>query len=146
MWVELEMVLSSYKPLSLEKGMWFVQKLHQGTIKETIELFELERVPQDQEQFIQQNGYPVEVKIVNSDGEVVVLPHEIGWWDEGDHTDELRDITIKDLNLILEHCNGVLDVLLEEADTEDGISYFVCIVEGKVVIRYVQEEEYDDDE
>jgi hypothetical protein len=140
MWVELEMVLSSYKPLSLEKGMWFVQKLHQGTIKETIELFELERVPQDQEQFIQQNGYPVEVKIVNSDGEVVVLPHEIGWWDEGDHTDEFRDITIKDIGFIISECNGMVDLLIDDYSGE------VVIEEDKVILRIPQEEEYDDDD
>ena len=141
MWIELEMVLSSYKPLSLEKGMWFVQKLHHGTIKETIELFELHRVPQDQEQFIQQNGYPVEVKIINSDGEVVVLPHEIGWWDEGDHTDEFRDITIKDISFIISECDGMVDLLIDDYSGE------VIIEEDKVVLRVPQEEyEEDDDE
>ena len=142
MWVELEMVLSSYKPLSLEKGMWFVQKLHHGTIKETIELFELNRVPQDQEQFIQQNGYPIEVKIINSDGEVVVLPHEIGWWDEGDHTDEFRDITIKDIGFILSEFDGMVDLLIDDNSGE------VIIEEDKVVLRVPQEEyeEYEEDD
>jgi hypothetical protein len=146
MWIELEMVLSSYKPLSLEKGMWFVQKLHHGTIKETINLFELDHIPQDQEQFIQQNGYPIEVKIINSDGEVVVLPHEIGWWDEGDHTDEFRDITIKDIGFILSECNGMVDLLIDDNSGE------VIIEEDKVILRVPgyennekDEEEYEDE-
>jgi len=140
MWIELEMVLSSYKPLSLEKGMWFVQKLHHGTIKETIELFELDRVPQDQEQFIQQNGYPVEVKIINSNGEIVVLPHEIGWWDEGEHTDEFRDITLKDISFIISECDGMIDLLIDDYSGE------VVIEEDKVVLRVPGYEEHVEEE
>jgi hypothetical protein len=142
MWVELEMVLSSYKPLSLEKGMWFVQKLHHGTIKETIELFELSLVPQDQEQFIQQNGYPVQVQIINSDGDIVVLPHEIGWWDEGEHTDEFRDITIKDIALIISEYEGMIDLLIDDYSGE------VVMEEDKVILRvpgYDEEEEEEED-
>ena len=140
MWIELEMVLSSYKPLSLEKGMWFVQKLHHGTIKETIELFEIHRVPQDQEQFIQQNGYPVEVKIINSNGEIVVLPHEIGWWDEGEHTDEFRDITLKDISFIISECDGMIDLLIDDYSGE------VVIEEDKVVLRVPGYEEHVEEE
>ena len=129
-----------YKPLSLEKGMWFVQKLHHGTIKETIELFELDRVPQDQEQFIQQNGYPVEVKIINSNGEIVVLPHEIGWWDEGEHTDEFRDITLKDISFIISECDGMIDLLIDDYSGE------VVIEEDKVVLRVPGYEEHVEEE
>lgn len=120
--------------------MWFVQKLHHGTIKETIELFEIHRVPQDQEQFIQQNGYPVEVKIINSNGEIVVLPHEIGWWDEGEHTDEFRDITLKDISFIISECDGMIDLLIDDYSGE------VVIEEDKVVLRVPGYEEHVEEE
>jgi len=51
MWYETEVVIKSYKPLQLEPGMLFLQILHKGTPKEQIELFALDRVPQDEESF-----------------------------------------------------------------------------------------------
>jgi len=144
-WLECELTFKSFLPLRLEVGMMFFRKLSPGTPKEQIELFTLDKLPQDHEEFMKWNGTPVELFIKDQSDNIIASHDEIGWLDEGDHSDELRDITIRDLNLILEHNDGIIDVQLEGSETENGIDYSVYMIEGKVVIRYVQQEEDDED-
>ena len=75
---ECELVLKSYMPKTLEKGMLFVEASEEG-----IQLFELDSIPRDEKQFIIDNGAPMEMYIIDGD-DVVVEPHEIGWIDEGE--------------------------------------------------------------
>lgn len=144
-WLECELTFKSYLPLRLEVGMMFFRNLGQ----EEVELFTLDKIPENQEDFMKWNGTPVELFITDDNDNIIASHEEIGWFDEGEDSDELRDITIKDLNIILNRDSGILDVSIE-VDEENG--YNISIVEGKVVIRFVQEseevyeEEDDDDE
>jgi hypothetical protein len=39
---------------------------------------------------------------------------EIGWMDDGEHTNELRDITLKDINTILREYDGYVNIEVDE--------------------------------
>lgn len=143
MYLECQLVFKSYKPLNLEKGMLFLTN-----IKGEHAIRELNEVPRDQEEFITINGYPVEPYIVDignvhlNEERIVATPDQIGWFDEGEHSDELSDISITNMNDILEHFDGWID--LEMVETEDGEDYVPILYNNKVTIRLP--DDYDDDE
>ena len=132
---ECELVLKSYMPKQLEKGMLFVEASEQG-----IKLFELDRIPRDEEAFIIENGAPMELYIIDDD-DVFVEPHEIGWMDDGNDVDELRPISLEDINYIINECNGwlELEIVGEFFDEEEMV--IPNMYEQKVVIRLLTEEE-----
>ena len=132
---ECELVLKSYMPKQLEKGMLFVEASEQG-----IKLFALDIIPRDEEAFIIDNGAPMDLYIVEGN-DVIVEPHEIGWMDDGDDVDELRPISLEDINYILSECNGwiELEIVGEFFDEEEMV--IPNMYEQKVVIRLLTEEE-----
>ena len=140
MWYDAELVVKNYKPLHLEPGMLFIQKLHQGTLKETIELFILERVPQDEESYIQQNGYPVELYVVDENGDILADNEEIGLWDEGD--DNLFEISVDHINNTFNEYEGMIQIDMVDISEEDDEyeEYIPTIFEGNVILRYPQDE------
>lgn len=142
-YIEAQLVTKSYKPLHLEPGMLFVNKLHHGTRREEVEIFALNRVPFDEESFILQNGHPIQLYIMDDEGNILATPEQIGWFDEGDDVDELRDISLKEINIILNDFDETIDLEIHDVEEEDEEIYPV-VYEGKVIIRYVQE--YDDDD
>lgn len=143
MWYECELVVKSYKPLHLEEGMLFIQKLHQGTLKENVELFSLDRVPYDEEAFVQQHGYPVELYVVDGGGNILASNEEIAFWDEGG--DELFEISIDHVNIIFNDYDGMVQIEMVDVSEEgDEYEQYVPLVyEGNVVLRFPQ---YDDDD
>jgi hypothetical protein len=85
MYIDAELVLKSYKPLKLEEGMLFVNKIART---DAVELFILEEIPEDAETFLVTHGYPIELYIIqhellNNTSTPVILatPEQIGWWD-----------------------------------------------------------------
>ena len=128
MYQTAELVVKSYKPLFLEKGMLFITKLNPNTRKEYVELWKLEEVPQNTEEFLITNGYPVELNIVVGD-QIVAEHHQIGWFDAGEDTDELYDITLKELNHILAEWDGELEI---EVDDEEKPFIYM----DKITMRY----------
>ena len=137
MWHPAEIVLKSYLPLELEEGMLFINRISVGIIEPYVELWELEEVPEDIDSFIATNGAPVELIIITSeDGNVRAVQDNIGWWDEGEHTDELREITLDDINYLLRELDGYVDIDIDE-------DYGPTIYEGKVVLGLEPEEEED---
>lgn len=147
MFILAELVLKSYKPIKLEPGMWFVQKFQTGTRWEHSEVFALDRVPQDEEKFIKENGYPVEPYIIGSDEEILAHPHDIGWWDDGEYSDEYRDITLTDINLILNDYDGeiAIDGDLYGYDDDEcqypEDKFFANLVEDKVILSFPEYED-----
>lgn len=145
MYFQAQIVFKSYVPDGLKKGMWFIR-----TILEEKELFELDQTflsPKEEEEFISFNGYPVKPFIVEEyvDGSVPAIlatPDEIGWFDEGEDTDELRDVTIDDLNYIINYEQGFI---LIDVDGETGEP---TLAEDKVIITIdftdAYPEDYDD--
>jgi len=143
MYLECQLVFKSYKPLKLEKGMLFLTNA-----KGVHAIREINEVPRNQEEFVTINGYPVEPYIVDTgnihlnEERIVAAPEQIGWFDEGEHSDELSDLSVKNMNDILEHFDGWID--LEMVETEDGEDYIPLLYNNKVTIRLVQD--FDDED
>jgi hypothetical protein len=138
MWMPAEISLSSYLPSELEVGMLFVNRISVGVMDPYIELFELEEIPEDPDAFMAKNGAPVEILIINDQGDILASQDEIGFWDDGDDTDEYRDVTLDDINYLLRELDGYVDIEFDE--------YGVFIIEDRVVLSLApEEEEYDDD-
>ena len=155
MFIDCKLVLKSYVPEKLEKGMWFVRvktEVIYGNKQEYLHVSELDIVPRDIDTYLTYNGYPVKPYLVYpminpDDTEVIAAyPEEIGWWDEGDHVDELRDITVKDINNILEWDNSMVQIeVLDDEEDEDGTPIPV-LYNDKVTLRDVHTIDHDDDE
>lgn len=133
---EAELALRSYMPKRLELGMLFVDVTEEGTT-----LWELDKIPQDEEAFMVENGAPMEVYIIDNDDSVIAEPHEIGWFDEGDDTDELRDITLDDINYILNEFDGWLEIEIIEDFFDEDEQVIPNMYEQKVVVRLLTDEE-----
>lgn len=143
-----KLTFKSYVPLKLEKGMLFLSRRSNGEYT----VFEMTYIPLNMEEYVQLNGYPVEPYIINagnpnmlSQEYVIATPEQIGWWDEGEHTDELRTFTVEDMKFILEECDGWVDVEIEEEFDEDD-KPIVILAEEKVILSSPITEESDDDE
>jgi len=137
MWYPAEISLSSYLPDELQEGMLFINRISVGVVEPYIELFELEEVPEDADAFMAKHGAPVELIIIDEDGDVLASHDEIGWWDEGEDSDEYREVTLDDINYLLREFDGYVDI--EFDDDED-----IVLIEGKVVLSLAPEEEWDD--
>jgi hypothetical protein len=144
MFIQAKLVSKSYKPLKLEQGMFFV------TIRnDAIHLHTLNFVPKDVELYTQLNGMPVELYIVFEGNpnlkefEILATPEQIGWFDQGEYSDEISDITIKQINKIFSDHQGYLTIEF------DHIINKPILYDNKVTIRYVDEsedlEEFDED-
>lgn len=152
MFTQAKLVLQSYKPLRLEKGMWFLATHH-----DQVSIYELGYniySDEQKETFIQLNGYPVEPYLyivgnpnIPDETFLIAEPNQIAWFDEGDHSDEMHDITIKEINNILDN-DGYCQIEVEEENLDDDeaqdeyINIVPVIMQDKVVIRY----QYDDED
>jgi len=132
--IPARLVPKSYKPLKLEKGMFFV------TIKNNaIHLHTLNFVPKDVELYTQLNGMPVELYIVyegNSnlnEFEILATPEQIGWFDDGDYSDEISDITIRQINIIFSEHEGFIN-LEYDIDADKPVLY-----DNKVTMRFIND-------
>jgi len=141
MFIQAKLVPKSYKPLKLEQGMFFV------TIKNNaIHLHTLNFVPRDVETYSQLNGWPVELYIVFEGNpnlkefEILATPEQIGWFDDGEYSDEISDITIRQINKIFSDHQGYLFIEF------DHITNQPTLYDNKVTIRYVDDEDNDDDD
>jgi len=139
MWYPAEISLSSYLPSELEVGMLFVNRISVGVIEPYIEVFELEEIPEDPDAFMAKHGAPVELVIIDANEHVIATHDEIGWWDDGEYTDELRDITLNDINYLLRELDGYIDIEIDE-------DYGPVIYEGRVLLTVVPDDFEDWDE
>jgi hypothetical protein len=156
-----KLVFKSYMPLQLEKGMWFASKqkdIVYGKVYEYLKLYELTHVPQDMDSYIAINGAPVEPYIVqpmqNPDEpeQILATPDQIGWWDEGDTSDDLEDITPKIINSYIygeDGENGNIALEVFDSEDEEGIHRNVVLFYNKVTIRhlsFVDEDDWSDED
>lgn len=144
-----ELGFKSYIPSrGLEKGMLFTYKLNHGhKLKEQVGVRKLDQMPFDQERFIQENGYPV-YPVLTINDEIVAEEAEIGWFDEGPESEDLEDITIEQINVIIEIYEGQIAVEVDE-ETEELL--FMEGADGikKVIVSFPEdweEDEWDDEE
>lgn len=136
MWYPAEISLSSYMPPELEVGMLFINRISVGVVEPYIELFELEEVPEDADTFMAKHGAPVQLVINDEDGDILATHDEIGWWDDGEDSDEYRDITLDDINYLLRELDGYVDIETDE--------YGVVLVEDRIILSLAPEEEFED--
>lgn len=119
-------VMKSYMPKELSLGMMFMN---------SDSVYALHKIPNNMETYLSIHGAPVEPYVIlemqNPDDQPIVLatPDQLAWWDEGEHTDELRDMTIVDLNHILTDWDGYVEIEMDEE--EDTVPVFY---EGKVTL------------
>lgn len=139
MWYPAEISLSSYLPDELQEGMLFINRISVGVIEPYIELFELEEVPGDMYEFMAKHGAPVEILIIDEDNNILAYSEEVGWWDEGEDTDELRDITLDDINYLLRELDGYVDIQVED----DGEEFIPVTYDDKIVLSLVPEDDED---
>ena len=142
MFIQAKLVPKSYKPLKLEKGMFFVTiKKEAVTERAHIHLHTLNFVPRDVELYTQLNGMPVELYIVFEGNpnlkefEILATPEQIGWFDDGEESDEISDITIRQINTIFSDYDGYLTIEF------DHITNKPTLYDNKVTIRYVEDGE-----
>jgi hypothetical protein len=138
MYIDAELVLKSYKPLKLEEGMLFVNKIART---DAVELFILEEIPDDEEKFVVTNGYPMEPYIIqhellnNTETPIILAtPEEIGWWDY-EELDEFTEISIEEINNVISQFTGLLEIYIDD-ETDVPL-----LVENKVVLKYLTDEE-----
>lgn len=168
MFVQGKFILESYIPDKIVPGMWFLALQHKDVVLYEPGVF-IDH-PEKYEVFVQLNGYPVRPHIyIEGDPNVpessyLLVPHDkIGWFDEGGHTDEMHDITLKEINNILED-SGYCQVEIEEevvhydddesmdgydvVPFEDENGHFVpTLLEGLCTIRYhLHVDDFDEDE
>jgi hypothetical protein len=144
MYEKASLVFKSYMPMQLEKGMLFL-----SWIRDVPYIRSLENVPFDEEEYVFQNGYPVEPYIIyygnpNLNEEYILAgPEEIAWFDEGESSDYILDIEVKHYNTIIQDYESEIELEIDPND-EDSIS--PLLYEGKITIRYPTEEEFVEDE
>jgi hypothetical protein len=131
-----KLLLENYKPDQLEKGMWFLGK----TSFDELFVYELDKIPYDDEKYTATNGFPVKPILVHEgnpnlkDDYVIAMADEIGWFDEGEHTDSLVLLDIHHVNRIIQN-DGDVDVLVEPDFNEIG-RVVPIMNEGKVILSY----------
>ena len=148
MFYPAELAYRNYMPDELESGMLFMKILHQGTIKESIEVWTLDRVPQDKDRFLSENGAPIELYVMDEEGELLAEPEEIAWFDLGEAFMTLTDISLKEINIILNEYDGLVEIEISDEDYEEGYvspSYQMDKVTLRFLTEYDDEEEDDDD-
>ena len=141
MYIDAELVLKSYKPLKLEEGMRFVNKIARTN---AVELFILEEIPDDEETFLVTHGYPIELYVIqhellnNTETPIILAtPEQIGWWDDDD-SDEFTEISLEKINNIISQFTGLLEIYIDEETNAP------LLVENKVVLKYLTDEEWED--
>src|ERR1035437_1560038 len=117
-----EIVLKSYIPSELKEGMYFVNRISVGVIDPYIALWQLEKdISTDIDEFMSLHGAPINILVVDENNNILATEENIGWWDVGEDSDELRDITLEDINLVLRDYDGQLFIEVEENNKIDVI-------------------------
>ena len=136
-----ELIFKSYLPKTLELGMLFVNKLSVGLLEPEIELWSLDNIPDNSDEFLAKNGAPVELLIICEIEGVLAEHSQIGWFDIGEDSDELHDITLKEVNIIINQYEGNLKINITDHLYDLDI-VIPELIEGKVILSYI---EYDDE-
>ena len=141
---EGRLIFKSYKPLRLEKGMYFLVRQHNEMV-----IIQLDHVPMNDDDILGDYGYPVEMYIINQgnpnldEDYILVHPDQIGWWDIGEESDELYDITVKEINQIL---NNDCRVDIEVEEEEDNIygRPIPVFIQDKAILSHPQDDDEED--
>ena len=125
MYYPAKLEIRNYVPLSIERGMFF--KTPEGEVWENIENI---CYKYDIETFYKLYGYPIELYIKDEDV-ILATPDQVGWMDDGESSDELRDIEADDVSYIINQCEGSLLIDIEEK----GDEIVPIFAEGKIILK-----------
>ena len=146
MYIDAELVLKSYKPLKLEEGMRFVNKIARTN---AVELFILEEIPDDEETFLVTHGYPIELYVIqhellnNTETPIILAtPEQIGWWDY-EELDEFTEISLEEINNVISQFTGLLEIYIDD-ETDAPLLVKNEESEDKVVLKYLTDEKWED--
>jgi hypothetical protein len=120
----------------------------------TDRIIQVDKAPINQEDFMQEYGYPVEFYLVDQDpnlrwSNVLATPQQIGWFDYDPEGEDFAEITVDHLNLIALEYDGwcQIDVYADNLDDDEAHEEYVKVMpellEGKVIIHTL---DYDDED
>jgi hypothetical protein len=118
------------------------------TLDNDVQVMKLDTVPRDEEGFIKEYGYPVEISVYDpgnpniNDERLLATPEQVAWFDEGEHSEDLEDIQVKHINRILSGYDGWC--LIEMVDEEEEEEWHPSLYDNKVTLTYA--DAYDNDD
>lgn len=124
MWYLARLEMRSFIPGTLWRGMYFISTDQQRIIS-------LDTIPQDEEAFIAEWGYPVRPYIVDATSPQVLASYEVIGWLQDD-SEYLSDITAEHLQTIMFDYEGNCYIGVDD-DVEE-IEPF--LEEGRVVLCF----------
>ena len=152
MFIEAELQFRHYNPESIEPGMLFINHINPGhPDKEHLQVWKItedyfyDELPD--ERLIEENGYPVKPFIISD--QLIVTPEEIGTFiiiNEYEDEEAYIEFGITEMNFILREFDGWCDVLIDEDSYFDKLAEPIYDENNKVIIKFIDEEEYIDDE
>jgi hypothetical protein len=146
MWYPAQLVYQNYKPDFLEKGMLFINIYNEGTEKETFEIFSLDKLPRDEDAFVALNGFPIQLMVVDWEDEKILAEHEqIGWMDFGDDVEHLMQISLKEINIMINEFNSWLDIFIDEEEFEENDRVSPVLEDDFVTVRFYLEDEEEEE-
>lgn len=150
MFQEANLIAINYVPDEIKKGTMFLIK---AGIDLQIHVADKDIPQYMMDEYIRDYGYPVQLAIIDDGNpnipnstKMFATHEQIGWFDEGEWSDELSDIKLSQLNRIFAGYDGRCMIELEEG--EDG-NFFPVLYENKVTICYpdaYDSDDWDDDE
>jgi len=146
MFVAVELHFRHYDTEELKEGMLFMNHLYLGSDREHIEIFKLEKEAIHElitpEIMFMENGFPVYPYLLDSDGNVVATPEEIGLFDPGEVSVNLIEFGVKEMNFIMREFDGLLEVFVDEDEYEQG--YIVPVLDdNQVILKFLDDNEED---
>ena len=137
-----KLVVKNYKPLLLEEGMLFVDHINPIDEEGYLQLWESTKWQCSvikSEDFFFSYGYPVELYLVDQDEEPIAEHGQIAWWNDR-KTEQLSNITLKQINHLLKEWDGIVEIDIDEFYAENDIME-PKLFEGKVILRETINEE-----
>ena len=153
MFIEAEIQLRHYNPTKLEPGMLFINHINPGhPDKEHVQLWEITEDyfhnELDNKVLIEENGFPVRPFIISDN--IIITPEELGTFVifNDDDTEDYTHFSITEINFILREFDGWCEVLVDEDSyySDDMLIEPIYDEDNKVIIKFIDEEEYIDDE
>ncbi len=139
MWYLSELVFKSYFPKELKEGMLFMSIFNQGTVKEFVNVWSLGKTFDSVDNFLIKNGAPIKLYIVDEDENVIAKSKTIGWFDFGETISTLSEISLKEINIILNEFNGLVEIKINDIFYEKKDRIAAIIEEEKVILRFTEE-------
>lgn len=144
MYALAHLAFKNYDPPIIEKGMLFINTKQNYVYEATEDLVK----GRPKETIVAQLGYPVEVYVVDEEDNIIASPNEIALWHENDESDSYRLISVKDMNILIEEWDGVVEIDVFDMSPLTAIPLMPVMITGKVILRIPveAEEEFEEEE